>query len=42
MPVGACCSGTDNDFNDLVFQITAYGAPPTRSLTFGALKARFR
>jgi hypothetical protein len=42
LPVGACCSGTDNDFNDLVFQVTAYGATPTRSLTFGALKARFR
>lgn len=41
-PVQPCCSGTDNDFNDLVFEISALGATPTTSLTFGALKARYR
>jgi len=40
-PVTACCAGTDNDFNDLVFEVRALGATPARSLTFGALKARF-
>jgi hypothetical protein len=33
---------TDNDFNDLVFVVTAFGATPTRTLTFGALKAQYR
>ena len=42
LPVQACCSGTDNDFNDMVFQVTALGATPVRSLTFGALKAQYR
>ena len=37
-----CCYPTDNDYNDLVFEVTAYGATPTRPLTFGALKARYR
>lgn len=41
-PVASCCSGTDNDFNDLVFQVTALGATPAGTLTFGALKARYR
>lgn len=36
-----CCAGTDNDFNDLVFEVTALGATPARALTFGALKARY-
>ncbi len=36
-----CCTGTDDDYNDMVFQVTALGATPTRSLTFGGLKARF-
>ncbi len=38
----ACCSGTDNDFNDLVFEVTAFGATPASPLTFGQLKARYR
>ncbi len=42
LPVTSCCSGTDNDFNDMVFQVTAYGATPVRTLTFGALKAKYR
>ena len=36
-----CCTGTDDDYNDMVFQVTALGATPTRALTFGGLKARF-
>jgi hypothetical protein len=35
-------NSTDNDFNDLVFEVTAYGATPVRPLSFGALKARYR
>lgn len=38
----SCCSGTDNDFNDLVFQVRALGATPNQTLTFGALKAKYR
>ncbi|HYM82413.1 MAG TPA: DUF4114 domain-containing protein [Candidatus Limnocylindria bacterium] len=38
----ACCSGTDNDFNDLVFEVTAFGATPVEMVTFGSLKARYR
>jgi hypothetical protein len=41
-PVTACCSGTDNDFNDMVFEVTASGATPAHTLTFGQLKARAR
>lgn len=36
-----CCTGTDDDYNDLVFQVSALGATPVRTLTFGQLKARF-
>lgn len=39
---GPCCSGTDNDFNDFVFEVTALMVTPVQSLTFGALKARYR
>lgn len=41
-PITPCCSGTDNDFNDMVFEVTASGATTARSLTFGQLKARAR
>lgn len=37
-----CCAETDNDFNDMVFEVTALGATPTQPLTFGALKAKYR
>ena len=37
-----CCDGTDDDYNDLVFVVTALGATPTRTLTFGQLKAHYR
>jgi hypothetical protein len=39
--VGPCCTGTDNDFNDLVFEIKAFGATPTTKLSFGGLKAKY-
>lgn len=38
---GPCCYPTDNDFNDLVFEVTAFGATPTVPMTIGALKARY-
>ena len=37
-----CCTGTDNDFNDLIFEVHGLGATPTRKETFGALKLRYR
>ncbi len=37
-----CCSGTDNDFNDFVFELQALGATPAEQVSFGALKARYR
>ncbi len=37
-----CCVGADNDFNDVVFEVTAFGATPVSQLSFGALKARYR
>lgn len=41
---GPCCpdNGTDNDFNDLVFEVTAFGATPATPVSFGALKALYR
>lgn len=42
LPLTACCDGTDNDFNDLVFQVMALGETPTRTVSFGAVKARYR
>jgi hypothetical protein len=36
-----CCSGTDDDYNDMVFQVTSLGATPARTLSFGELKTRF-
>jgi hypothetical protein len=35
-------SDTDNDFNDFIFEVTAFGATPTRPMTFGALKEKYR
>jgi hypothetical protein len=41
--VGPCCgSGTDNDFNDLVFEVSATGVTPIEPMTFGSLKSRYR
>lgn len=39
---GPCCATTDNDFNDFVFEVTAFGATPTSKVTFGALKSKYR
>lgn len=39
---GPCCNTTDNDFNDLVFEVTAFGATPTLPISFGALKQKYR
>jgi len=41
LPVTSCCSGTDNDYNDLVFEIRANGATPVKPTSFGALKAAY-
>jgi hypothetical protein len=38
---GPCCVGTDNDFNDMVFEVTALGATPVQPMTFGQLKVRY-
>jgi hypothetical protein len=37
-----CCNGSDNDFNDMIFEVTAFGATPAGHLTFGQLKVRYR
>jgi hypothetical protein len=39
---GPCCSTTDNDFNDCIFEVTAFGATPAAPLSFGALKSLYR
>lgn len=33
-----CCSGTDNDFNDLVVEISAFSPVPTEVTSWGAVK----
>jgi len=33
---------TDNDYNDYLFEVTAFGATPVQPLTFGALKTKYR
>jgi hypothetical protein len=38
---GPCCTPTDNDYNDMVFEVTALGATPVQVLSFGELKARY-
>lgn len=37
-----CCSTTDNDFNDFVFEVNAVGVTPAKRLTMGSLKRRFQ
>jgi uncharacterized protein DUF4114 len=34
-------SGTDNDYNDIVFEVTAFGATPVIPMTFGGLKSKY-
>ena len=38
-PIGQ--AQTDNDFNDFIFEVKAYGATPVQSLSFGGLKAKY-
>ena len=38
---GSCCT-TDNDYNDLVFEVCALGATPNAPMSFGQLKALYR
>lgn len=38
-PIGQ--AQTDNDFNDFIFEVKAFGATPVQSLTFGGLKAKY-
>jgi hypothetical protein len=33
---------TDNDFNDFVFEITAFGATPVKAVSFGQIKALYQ
>jgi hypothetical protein len=42
LPLTSCCSGTDDDYNDMVFQVKSLGATPVRLVSFGQLKARYR
>lgn len=42
MPGAPGASQTDNDFNDMVFEVVALGLTPVTTLTFGALKERYR
>ena len=39
--ITSCCSGTDDDYNDMVFQVSALGATPAQTISFGELKTRF-
>ena len=41
MPGPACQSQTDNDYNDFIFEVKAYGATPVQPLSFGGLKAKY-
>jgi hypothetical protein len=40
-PGPAGSAQTDNDYNDFIFEVTAFGATPVQPLTFGALKAKY-
>lgn len=39
---GPCCGTTDNDFNDLVFEVTVLGPVPVQATTISAIKAMYR
>jgi len=39
---GPCCSTTDNDFNDLVFEVHAVGVTDAAATTLGRVKAIYR
>lgn len=38
----ACCETTDNDYNDLIFEVRAFGATPAAPMSFGKLKQLYR
>lgn len=40
-PGAAGSAQTDNDYNDLVFEVTALGATPAHTVSFGAIKAKY-
>jgi len=42
MPGPQGSAQTDNDFNDMVFEVTALGATPVKTVSFGALKEQYR
>jgi len=42
MPGPSGHAQTDNDFNDMVFEVQALGATPVAGMSFGALKAMYR
>jgi hypothetical protein len=37
-----CCSPTDNDFNDLVFEVKVMGPVPVEIVTFSRIKSMRR
>lgn len=39
---GPCCQTTDNDFNDLVFEVTVLGPLPVKAMTFSQIKALYK
>lgn len=41
MPGPQCCAQTDDDYNDMVFEVTALGATPVMTMTFGDLKLKY-
>ena len=41
-PGPAGSAQTDNDWNDFIFKVTAYGATPVEKLSFGGLKDMYR
>ena len=42
MPGPSGQAQTDNDFNDMVFEVSALGATPVAHMSFGELKAKYR
>jgi len=38
----SCCETTDNDFNDLIFEVHAFGATPALPMTIGQVKKLYR
>jgi hypothetical protein len=41
-PGAAGTAQTDNDWNDFIFKVTAYGATPVEKLSFGGLKTMYQ